>query len=248
MVNSVDTVLKDYSKELKQKLLESLINVDDVSKTANLMQKLILAVGMIYDVSVNVDVPDGLTNGSSCKVQLIESRMEGISRPSIVWVKFFDPVVGKTTRKKYRHLFHDGIDNDLTPIFKVQRSFVLNYNTYQRIQFPLRPAAGKTVQKAQGCTVDEIVIELSQTKVRKTPHIHYVALSRVRSVNHLHTLKLNKQALSIDEQVVQEMERMKKDVPLQLCYVLLYQVNFDCFKIAFNNCRSLNKHFQQLKK
>lgn len=47
-VNSVDSVIKDYSKELKEKLLRSLFKVDDVSKTANLMQKLIIAVGMIY--------------------------------------------------------------------------------------------------------------------------------------------------------------------------------------------------------
>lgn len=156
-VKSVDTVIKDYSKEVKQKLLRSLVNEDDVSKTANLMQMLILAVGMINDISVNVDVSDGLTNGSSCKVQLIESKMEGISRPSIVWVNFFDSAVGKSTRKKYKHLFHDGIDDNWTPIFEVQRSFVLNHNTFQRIQFPLLPAAGKTVHKAQGCTVDEIV-------------------------------------------------------------------------------------------
>ncbi|XP_061178430.1 uncharacterized protein LOC133187077 [Saccostrea echinata] len=181
-VNSVDTVLKDYSKELKEKLLRSLFKADDVSKTANLMQKLILAVGMIYDISVNVDVSDGLTNGSSCK----------------------------------------------------------------RTQFPLRPAAGKTVHKAQGCTVDEIVIDMSQTKVRKNPHIHYVALSRVRSVDHLHILNFNEQALAMDEQVVEEMERMKKDVPLQLCYVPLYQLDLHSFKIAFNNCRSLHKHFPQI--
>ncbi|XP_061184993.1 uncharacterized protein LOC133193009 [Saccostrea echinata] len=245
-VNSVDTVLKDYSKELKEKLLRSLSKADDVSKTANLMQKLILAVGMIYDISVNVDVSDGLTNGSSCKVELIERRMEGILRPSIVWVNFLDSAIGKTTRKKYKHLFHDGITEDWTPIFEVQRSFVLNYNTFQRIQFPLRPAAGKTVHKAQGCTVDEIVIDLSQTKVRKNPHIHYVALSRVRSVDHLHILNFNEQALAMDDQVVEEMERMKKEAPLQLCYVPLYQVDLHSFKIAFNNCRSLHKHFPQI--
>ncbi|XP_062569080.1 uncharacterized protein LOC134231172 [Saccostrea cucullata] len=245
-VNSVDTVLKDYSKELKEKLLRSLSKADDVSKTANLMQKLILAIGMIYDISVNVDVSDGLTNGSTCKVQLIERRIEGISRPSIVWVNFFDAAIGKITRKKYKHLYHDGINVDWIPIFEVQRSFVLNYNTFQRIQFPLRPAAGKTVHKAQGCTVDEIVIDLSQTRVRKNAHIHYVALSRVRSVNHLHILNFNEQALAMDEQVVEEMDRMKKDVPLLLCYVPLYQVDFNSFKIAFNNCRSLHKHFQQI--
>ncbi|XP_078328660.1 uncharacterized protein LOC144623788 [Crassostrea virginica] len=247
IVNSVDAVTKDYSKELKQKLLRSLFNVDDVSKTANLMQNLILAVGMIYDISVNVDVSDGLTNGSSCKVQLVERRMEGISRPSIVWVKFFDSAVGKNTRKKYQHLFHSGISDDWTPIFEVQRSFVYNYNTFQRIQFPLRPSAGKTVHKAQGCTVDEIVIDLSQNKVRKTPHIHYVALSRVRSVNHLHILNFNEKALAMDEQVVEEMERLMKDAPLQLCYVPLYHIDLQHFKIAFNNCRSLHKHFPQIR-
>ena len=247
IVKSVDTVIKDYSKEVKQKLLRSLVNEDDVSKTANLMQILILAVGMIYDISVNVDVSDGLTNGSSCKVQLIESKMEGISRPSIVWVNFFDSAVGKSTRKKYKHLFHDGINDDWTPIFEVQRSFVLNHNTFQRIQFPLRPAAGKTVHKAQGCTVDEIVIDLSQTKIRKTPHIHYVALSRVRSVDNLHILNFNEQALAMDEKVLEEMERMKTEAPLQLCYVPMYQINSNCFKVAFNNCRSLHKHFSQVK-
>ncbi|XP_061193259.1 uncharacterized protein LOC133201473 [Saccostrea echinata] len=121
-MNSMDTVLKDYSKELKEKLLRSLLKANDVSKTANLMQKLILAVGMIYDIFVNVDVTDGLTNGSSCKVQLIEGRIEGTSRPSIVWVKFLDSGIGKTTRKKYKHLFHDGITEDWRPIFEVQRS------------------------------------------------------------------------------------------------------------------------------
>ncbi|XP_062614811.1 uncharacterized protein LOC134276593 [Saccostrea cucullata] len=245
-VNSVDSVIKDYSKEVKEKLLRSLLKADDVSKTANLMQNLILAVGMIYDISVNVDVSDGLTNGSSCKLQLIERRMEGISRPSIVWMEFFDSGIGKTTRRKYRHLFHDGISENWTPMFEVQRSFLLNYNTFQRIQFPLRPAAGKTIHKAQGCTVDEIVIDMSQTKVRKIPHIHYVALSRVRSVDHLHILNFNEQALSMDEQVVDEMERMKKEVPLQLCYVPIYQVDLHRLKIAFNNCRSLHKHFPQI--
>jgi hypothetical protein len=145
-------------------------------------------------------------------------------------------------------LFHDGISDDWTPIFEVQRSFVLNYNTFQRIQFPLRPSAGKTVHKAQGCTVDEIVIDLSQTRARKTPHIHYVALSRVRSINNLHILNFNEQALAMDEQVVEEMERLRHDAPLQLCYMPLYHIDSQHFKVAFNNCRSLHKHFPQIRK
>jgi hypothetical protein len=47
--------------------------------------------------------------------------------------------------------------------------------------------------------------------------------------------------------VVEEMERLKKDAPLQLCYVPLYSIDPQCFKIAFHNCRSLHKHFPQIR-
>lgn len=130
------------------------------------MTRLTLAIGMIYDITVNIDVTDGLTNGSSCTVFFVENKLSGVSRPSIVWVKFLDSAVGRIARQKYKHLFHEHINDDWTPIFDCQRSFVLNSTTYQRIQIPLRPAAGKTIHKAQGCTVDEIVVDLSQSTVR----------------------------------------------------------------------------------
>lgn len=40
---------------------------------------------------------------------------------------------------------------------------------------------------------------------------------------------------------------MKTEAPVQLCYVPMYQLNSNCFKVAFNNCRSLHKHFLQVK-
>lgn len=50
----------------------------------------------------------------------------------------------------------------------------------------------------------------------------------------------------MDEQVTEEMERLRKDAPLQLCYVPLYQIDVQYFNISFNNCRSLHKHFPQI--
>lgn len=247
IVKAVDSVLQDYSKTVKDRLLRSLQYQDDVSKTANLMTRLTLAIGMIYDITVNIDVTDGLTNGSSCTVFLVENGLPGVSRPSIVWVKFLDSAVGRIARQKYRHLFHDDVMDDWTPIFDCQRSFVFNSTTYQRIQFPLRPAAGKTIHKAQGCTIDKIVVDLSQSRVRKTPHIHYVALSRVRSVDKLHILNFNEQALTVDKKVVEEMERMRKEAPLKLCYLPLYKTEQNKLKIMFNNARSLHKHFNEIK-
>ena len=116
-------------------------------------------------------------------VKHIGFRMEGTNRPSIIWVLFDDPRVGRTTREKYRKLYNSRIQTDWTPVFDVQRTFILNYKTYQRIQFPLTPPSGKSVWKAEGATVDTVVVDLSQqTRQCKIPHIHYVAFSRVKSL------------------------------------------------------------------
>ena len=48
------------------------------------MKLLTVAVGMIYAMTVNVDVEDGLTKGSTGIVKLIEYRMEETNRPSII--------------------------------------------------------------------------------------------------------------------------------------------------------------------
>ena len=192
IVNAGDSVLQNHAKNFKEHLLRSLQNQDDASKTANLMTKLTLAIGMIYDIIVNIDITDGLTYGSSCTVCLVENRLPGVSRPSIVWVKYLDTVIGKIARQKYRHLFHQGINDDWTPVFDCQRSLVFNSPTFQRTQFPLRPAAGKTIHKTQGCTVDKVVVDLSQSRTQNTPYIHYVGLSGVRSVDNLHILNLLK--------------------------------------------------------
>lgn len=59
------------------------------------MIRLILVIGMIYDIMVNIDVIDGLINGLLCIVFFVENRLFGVLRLSIVWVKFLDFVVGR---------------------------------------------------------------------------------------------------------------------------------------------------------
>ena len=141
-----------------QKLINNL--TDDYSKTGQLMKSLTVVVGMIVVHTANVDVDDGLTNGATGVVKHIDFRMEGTNRPSIIWVLFDDPRVGRTTREKYRKLYNSSIHTDWTPVFDVQRTFIVNYKTYQRIQFPLTPASGKSVWKAVGATVDRVVLKI----------------------------------------------------------------------------------------
>ena len=237
------------SANIPAKECQTLINSlpDDYSKTGQLMKSLTVVVGMIVVHTANVDVEDGLTNGATGVVKQIDFRMEGTNRPSIIWVLFDDPRVGRTTREKYRKLYNPSINTDWTPVFDVQRTFILNYKTYQRIQFPLTPASGKSVWKAEGATVDRVVVDLSQEKrIVKIPHIHYVALSRVKRLKDLYILNLNEASMALDDDVNVEMHRLRTEAALELCYVPLYKTDPGKIKIAFNNARSLHKHFRDV--
>ena len=76
------------------------------------MKSLPVVVRMIVVHTTNVDVEDGLTNGATCMVKQIDSRMEGTNRPSIIWVLFDDPRVGMTKREIYRKLYNSSIHTD----------------------------------------------------------------------------------------------------------------------------------------
>ena len=229
-----------------QRLIKSL--PDDYSKTGQLMKSLTVVVGMIVVHTTNVDVDDGLTNGATGVVKHIDFRMEGTNRPSIIWVLFDEPRVGRTTREKYRKLYNSSIHTDWTPVFDTQRTFIVNYKTFQRIQFPLTPASGKSVWKAEGATVDRVVVDLSQENggIRKIPHIHYVALSRVKKLEDLYILNMNEASMALDDDVNVEMQRLRTEAALELCYVPLYRIDPGKNKIAFNNARSLHKHFKDV--
>ena len=153
------------SANISQKRARELISElpDDPEKTANMEKVLTVKVGMKYNISVNVNVEDGLANGTTGKVKFIEYKIEGSNRPSIIWMKFEDPRIGKATREKYfqRGFYNSNIQRDWTPIFEVERTFLYKFKMYQRIQFPLRPAAAKTVHKGQGITEDEVVVDLT---------------------------------------------------------------------------------------
>ena len=101
----------------------------------------------------------------------------------------------------------------------------MNYKTFQRSQFPLTPASGKTVYKAEGATVDRVVVDLSQKDRKyKMPHMHYVAFSRVKKLEDLYILNMNEAALAVDNDVNIEMERLRREAALELCYIPLYKI------------------------
>ena len=89
------------------------------------------------------------------------------------------------------------------------------------------------------------MVDLTQYKgIRKVPHIHYVAFSRVRKLENLYILNLNEAAINLDERVTVEMQRLRTQAVLQLSYTPLYKIDPCKIKLAFNNAMSLHKHLK----
>ena len=250
-VSCHDVILSPSMSYTDQKKLLSKLPKDS-SHTANLHLSLVIVVDMIYDLTVNVNTEDGLANGASCVIKYIDYRKANNSRPSIIWVQFDDPQIGVQRRKQYRRFYNEHIAESWTPVFDIERTFVYGHvsknATIQRIQLPLQPAAGRSVHRAQGITLDKEVIDLTQNKTRKVPHLHYVALSRVRSMQNLYILNFNEDAFKVDQQVETEMTRLKNCAVLDLCYIPFDTIDLRShFKIAYNNCRSLHKHIEDVR-
>ena len=119
-----------------------------------------------------------------------------------------------------------------------------------RKQFPLRPASAKTVHRSQGDTQSQIIVNLNTR--RAIPHIHYVALSRVTAIvtaiERLYITDLCESKISVDPKVVKEMQLLRNDCKLDLCFTPLYMLENTDLKICYLNARSLHKHIDDVRK
>ena len=106
-------------------------------------------------------------------------------------------------------------------------------------QFPLRPSAAKTIHRCQGDTLNEAVLDLPSSK---REHMHYVALSRLRSISGLHILNLNENKIAVSKKVQEEMTRLRQEARLNSHIPFLYKDTSGSFKILFQNVRSLHLH------
>ena len=218
----------------------------DSSKTMGLSYELRLVINFEVEITNNVNVKDGVTNGSSCTVKKFDYRVPNSERVSIVWVEFEDRDTGKELRADYSHLYRHGIDKHWTPIIEVTRLFTIKMNNIfqvKRKQFPLQLASAKTIHKAQGSTLNKAVVHCG---LRKNDHIHYVGLSRVTHIDNLSILHLNSQKISISPAVVEEMDRLRFGAMIKLTLENFQTYPLSVTKSLFFNIRSLHRHYQDL--
>ena len=171
-IKAIDIVLGDLSDELKERLKKQIPN--DPFKTMGLYSVCSILKDAKYDLTTNVSVVDGITNGAECIITKVDYRVLGSLRPSIIWVLFQEEHMGKDYRKEYSHLYNQSIDRHWVPILEVTRQYRRHQMQVLCRQFPLRPSAAKTIHRCQGDTLNEAVVDLPSAK---RENMHYVALS-----------------------------------------------------------------------
>ena len=157
--------------------------------------------------------------------------------------------VGQQTKIAINMRTDDGMTNDSKPsgLVWVTTQFALGKTKSAQVvrkQFPLRPSSAKTVHRPQVGTQSQVVVNLNTR--RTIPHIHYVALSRVTTIEGLYITDLCESKISVDLKVVQELQLLRNKYKLDLCFTPLYMLVNTDLKICYLNARSLHKNLEDV--
>ena len=127
-IDAHDAVVGDTLKKVADRIQSRIQkNQQDAThsnshNTANLEDRLDVAVSLRYHVTINVDVEDGITNGADCVLKKIQYLEQNRQVPSVLWVLFDDHKIGRHTRRMYSSYFSPDINKKWTPIFDVNRN------------------------------------------------------------------------------------------------------------------------------
>ena len=239
-------VIADVSKHVKDKILVILETSDyykNHKNTGGFVDVLELCVGLKYDFTMNIDTEDGITNGTSCTLKLIEYK-EGFEKPSVLWVEFDEKEVGVKCRSENRHLYSSKVESIWTPTVAHKTTFEVNKHSVMRQQFPIVGSAARTIHCCQGKSLQSAVMSLPDAKIHG---IHYVGLSRVTKIENLTILDFNKDKITVSDDVKEEMQRLRTQCKLTLSYTPVYNMDVLCTKVLFHNVTSLHYHIDDLR-
>jgi len=153
----------------------------DPNNTGALLHTIKLAIGSRVMLRSNLNVSEGLVNGSMGIVRgfqwqaLRRDQLEVNELPKKVFIQFGDPTIGHSLKK-----FNGWVG--ISPISVVYQGNK-GYGNVERIMLPIILNWAVTVHKLQGTTVDKAVIYLGKKIFAKGQA--YVALSRIRSLQGL---------------------------------------------------------------
>ena len=230
------------TSETRSKFEPKLDNKGDIRGTA-LPPKLYLKKGCRVMVTYNLDVCDGITNGSQGTViDFVRNKKGEIKH---ILVKFDEIESGKQRRKRFEYSnTYPGLN--VTPIELKETNFSLSKqttaasSTATAIQFPLRLAYAATAHKIQGHTIkkpNDLVVDLA-TWIQ--PAMAYVMLSRIQTLSQLFIVgSIPVTKIRPWMQALEELERMDS-------IALNKDQDKTQFKIISLNVCSLRKHISDI--
>ena len=146
-------------------------------------------------------------------------------------------------------IYVQGIQITWTPIKPVNIQFAVGRSRtihVVRKQFPLRPAAAKTIHRSQGDTEKKIAVNFDTQRVIR--HIHYVGLTRVTTIEGLYVTNLCEDKIAMSADVQNEMKGLRKEASLKCSVSPLCSFQQTPLKVCFLNARSLHKHIEDIRK
>jgi len=150
-------------------------------QTYGLPKLISLKIGIRYMITANIDIPDGLVNGTSGILRNIDLTVKDDEAiPQTLWFEYETEHIGHRARSLApKRQFEEKL---LTPIRRVIREIhtktEAKFVLVCRQQYPLVPAEAITIHKAQGQTYDQVVVDLGQRLMLSKL---YTACSRART-------------------------------------------------------------------
>lgn len=220
-VTAIDGICEHVSPATQKHILHYL-KTKPATETDGLLYNLQLRREQYVSVVCNIDLGDKLHNGASGRVKAWLLPMQSDKQQpaaGVIFVQFDQAKVGKRRRHTSRHLLANaGAQPTWTPtwvhVAEVPASGMLRH-LYVRRQCPLAPADGETVHKKQGQTEDRLAVDFSGL-TRVVPALHYVALSRAKTLAGLYVINLHMDKAAADTRVLNELDRLKTVAAVQL--------------------------------
>jgi len=215
-----------------------------------------------YMIIINLDVEDGLVNGTCGVLKQIDFYENNPTRAKCLWFDFMDKEIGENARQKY-----NVVGPAWTPIFEhpdsVKIRYIHNWDI-ERLQFPIVECEALTIHKSQGQTFTCVAFDLKQNNLQK--QLVYVTLSRCTSLAGLflfgrqHIFEgLNFSTLNEKERLAKakeldrkntvsiELKRMRNDVPFVNQFTFLdYERNNQYINIMFHNIAGYRRKYSYL--
>ena len=250
IIDSDEVLLEASHSQPTRKSFKPLLDKGKVRNTP-LYDKLKLKIGAKVMLTYNLNVSDGLANGTKGEVIDFVRKKDNEGSVCYIIVKFQDQKAGAERRKQFSHLLRKYSNRNVTPIEKIEFEYSLSKSnlkvgsTAKVSQFPLSLCFSSTAHKQQGLTVykpQSLVTDLRSVFAAAQAH---VILSRVQELKQLFILEeLPVKKIYPDEKALEELKILEKKSVNQH---FEESKNSTSLKIACLNVQSLQKHYQDVK-